>query len=184
MNDDSTAIRHTRDAKARARPHVLLEPAHTTGPGALSRTEPSASLRSSSPCRPHAPGLDLGIRDARDEHFEPWRSAPGRLDAARQIIAEVDRRDPADPVIVGGDFNAYSGLGPQEVPGAVTAEVTTLRDRFTDPLTVLTVPDADLCGWRIDYILVTGNVPTSYKQDCTANEPSDHPMVIALIEAN
>jgi hypothetical protein len=59
-----------------------------------------------------------------------------------------------------------------------------LRDRFTDPLTLLKIPDADLCGGRIDYILVTGYVPTSYKQDCTANSPSDHPMVLAVIEAN
>jgi hypothetical protein len=76
-----------------------------------------------------------------------------------------------------------AGLGPQDRPGATT-EMTTLRNRFTDPLTVLNVPDADLCGGRIDYILVTGYVPTSYKQDCTANEPSDHPMVLAVIEAN
>ena len=125
----------------------------------------------------------FGIRDANDELFEPWRSAPGRLEAAQKIIAEIDQRNNADPVIVGGDFNAYSGVGPQDRPGA-TAEVTTLRNRFTDPLTVLNVPDADLCGGRIDYILVTGYVPTSYKQDCTANEPSDHPMVLAVIEAN
>lgn len=125
----------------------------------------------------------FGIRDANDELFEPWRSAPGRLAAAQRIIAEIDRRDSAAPVIVGGDFNAYSGLGPQDRPGATT-EMTTLRARFTDPLTVLSVPDTDLCGGRIDFILVTGNVPTSYKQDCTANEPSDHPMVLAVIEAN
>ncbi|MFD6313216.1 endonuclease/exonuclease/phosphatase family protein [Streptomyces nigra] len=125
----------------------------------------------------------LAIRDANDELFEPWRSAPGRLEAAQRIIAEIDRRSSNDPVIVGGDFNAYSGLGPQERPGA-TAEVSALRHRFTDPLTVLNVPDTDLCGVRIDYILLSGYAPTSYKQDCTANEPSDHPMVLAVLEAN
>jgi endonuclease/exonuclease/phosphatase family metal-dependent hydrolase len=125
----------------------------------------------------------LGIRDANDELFEPWRSAPGRLDAAQRIIAEIGSRNNGDPVIVGGDFNAYSGVGPQDRPGA-TAELTTLRNRFVDPLSVLNVPEADLCGGRIDYILVSGYVPTAYKQDCTANEPSDHPMVVAVLEAN
>lgn len=124
----------------------------------------------------------FGIRDAGDELFEAWRSAPGRVEAARRIIAEIDRRDQAAPVVIGGDLNAYSGLGPQDRPGA-TAEVTALRNRFTDPLTVLQVPAEDLCGGRIDYILVNGYVPTAYKQDCTANEPSDHPMVIASFEA-
>jgi endonuclease/exonuclease/phosphatase (EEP) superfamily protein YafD len=125
----------------------------------------------------------FAIRDANDELFEPWRSAPGRVEAARRIIAEIDSRDQAYPAIVGGDFNAYSGLGPQDRPGA-TDEVSILRDRFTDPMTILKVPDADLCGGRIDYILSTGYVPTGYKQDCTANSPSDHPMVLAQFAAN
>jgi endonuclease/exonuclease/phosphatase family metal-dependent hydrolase len=125
----------------------------------------------------------FGIRDAGDELFDASRSAPGRLEAANRIIAELDSRDGAEPAIVGGDFNAYSGVGPQDQPGA-TAEVTALRDRYTDPLTVLTVPPGDLCGQRIDYILVNGYVPSAYKQDCTANEPSDHPMVLAVVEAN
>jgi endonuclease/exonuclease/phosphatase family metal-dependent hydrolase len=126
----------------------------------------------------------FGIRDAGDEFFEPERSAPGRLEAAHRIIDEIESRNSANPPIVGGDFNAYSGLGPQNHPGA-TDEMTTLRNRFTDPLTVLNVPDADLCDeHRIEYILVTGYVPTLYKNDCTAYSPSDHPMVLAVIEAN
>jgi endonuclease/exonuclease/phosphatase (EEP) superfamily protein YafD len=126
----------------------------------------------------------FGIRDAGDKLFEPWRSAPGRLEAAHRIIDEIETRNSADPPIVGGDFNAYSGLGPQDHPGA-TDEVTTLRNRFTDPITVLNVPDADLCGGHhIDYILANGYAPTSYKNDCSASSPSDHPMVLAVMEAN
>jgi endonuclease/exonuclease/phosphatase (EEP) superfamily protein YafD len=125
----------------------------------------------------------FGIRDANDELFEAWRSAPSRFEAAKQIIAEIDSRSPDEPIIVGGDFNAYSGVGPQDRPGA-TAEVTLLRNRLTDPVVSLQVSDADLCGGRIDYILIEGYVPTGYQHDCVHNIGSDHPMVLATIEAN
>lgn len=83
-------------------------------------------------------GTHWGIRDADDELFPPNRSSPSRLRAAETIL-ELLVPPPAIG-IVGGDLNAYSGLGPQDhdddssTPDfqGSTTEVDLLRGSLTD----------------------------------------------------
>lgn len=128
-------------------------------------------------------GMHWGIRDAGDELFGPDRSAPGRREAAQRAL---DMLNPAVPVaFVGGDLNAYSGVGPQRQPGVSTAEVDLMRTVLTDPFISLTQPDDRHCSdQRIDYVMFRGPVtPRRYQACFTEASPSDHPFVIVTFEA-
>lgn len=127
-------------------------------------------------------GMHWGIRDAGDELFPPERSAPGRLEAARKVL---DMLDPSVPVaFVGGDLNAYSGVGPQRVPGP-TAEVNQLRTVLTDPFIAMSQPDDRHCSdQRIDYVMFRGPVsPMRYSACFPEATPSDHPFVLVTFSA-
>lgn len=129
-----------------------------------------------------------GIRDDGDVSFPPNVSSPSRLAAAHTILSLLSPQ-PAI-VIVGGDLNAYSGVGPQDVDNdASTAdvvggveEIDILRSRLVDSFSN---PGLTHCSnQRIDYVLIRGQyVPTAY-ESCFSNPyPSDHPYVQVTLEA-
>lgn len=125
-----------------------------------------------------------GIRDANDEEFGPERSSPSRLQAAETILNLLEPK-PAI-VIVGGDLNAYSGIGPQEFgPGVGTAEVNLLRSELTDTFEFLALPNERHCSnQRIDYIFVRGPYrPIRYEACFLDAAPSDHPFVLVTLAA-
>jgi endonuclease/exonuclease/phosphatase (EEP) superfamily protein YafD len=127
-------------------------------------------------------GTHWGIRDANDELFPAERSAPGRIEAAKKI---VEMLDPSVPVtFVGGDLNAYSGVGPQRVPGS-TAEVDLLRGALTDPYIAMSEPNDRHCSdQRIDYVMFRGPVsPIRYSACFPEAGPSDHPFVLVTFSA-
>lgn len=132
-----------------------------------------------------------GIRDANDVLFPAHTSAPSRLLAAQAISGMT----PASSKVtfVGGDLNAYSGVGPQDHDGdpatpdfvGSTAEVDFLRTRFSDPfITMKLTNDAHCSNQRIDYIMGIGPyVPVKYEACFSGASPSDHPFVLITFEA-
>jgi endonuclease/exonuclease/phosphatase (EEP) superfamily protein YafD len=124
-----------------------------------------------------------GIRDANDVPADAWRSSPARLEAANAILALLN--PPPAIAIVGGDLNAYSGIGPQRQPGA-TDEVAQLSRALTDPFVTLGIANELHCSdQRIDYIFVRGAyVPTSYEACFEEALPSDHPFVLVTLVAD
>jgi endonuclease/exonuclease/phosphatase (EEP) superfamily protein YafD len=111
-----------------------------------------------------------------DVKLEGWQSSPSRLDAARAIFGLL--APPTEPTFVGGDFNAYSGIGPQHQPGS-TAEIDLMRSRLGDAFVTLE-PNATHCSdQRIDYVFWTGPyVPIRYDSCFPESLPSDHPIVV------
>lgn len=92
----------------------------------------------------------------------PELSSPLRVAAATEAMALLAL--PPAIVIMGGDFNAYSGVGPQRQPGSTT-EMDLLRGRLMDVFSALGLSDDDHCSdQRIDYLLVQGPyIPTKYE---------------------
>lgn len=134
------------------------------------------------------------IRDGDGDAMRrgPDVASPWRLQAAHAMIDLVSAT-PNLPVIAGGDFNGFSGFGPQdhdELPstpdwvGSVP-EVDLIRSRFTDPFTSLGI--TDFCSnKRIDYILMIGPYYPVRLETCPFFEmalPSDHPFVLLTLEA-
>jgi endonuclease/exonuclease/phosphatase family metal-dependent hydrolase len=124
-----------------------------------------------------------GIRDANDELFGPERSSPSRGQAAAAILQLIAPR-PAI-AIVGGDLNAYSGIGPQVQSGS-TAEVDLIRTRMVDAFAALGLPEAAHCSnQRIDYVFVSGPyAPVAYEACFADSSPSDHPFVLVTLVAD
>jgi hypothetical protein len=112
----------------------------------------------------------------------PWLSSPLRVDAANEAIALF--LPPPAIVLMGGDLNAYSGIGPQRQAGATT-EMNLLRGRLMDVFTALELPDEAHCSdQRIDYVLIQGPyVPTTYDACSGLGSPSDHPFVLVTLSA-
>jgi len=120
-------------------------------------------------------------------------SSPFRLQAAQAMVRLMSSSN--IPIFAGGDFNAYSGVGPQDddtnpdTPDFVgsTAEVDFILTKFTDPFIALGV--TDFCSnQRIDYVLIAK--PSSYypvsSETCAFLDkavPSDHPFVLTTFEA-
>ena len=136
-------------------------------------------------------GTHWGIREANDVQAPAHLFSPSRLAAANAILALVPTS--AGLVFVGGDFNAYSGHGPQDHDGdsttpdfvGFTAEVAALMQRFFDPFVELNVPNEAHCSnQRIDYVLGLGQyIPKKYEACFTQASPSDHPFVLVTFEA-
>jgi endonuclease/exonuclease/phosphatase (EEP) superfamily protein YafD len=118
-----------------------------------------------------------GIRDANDQLVPPETSSSGRTQAANEVLALLTSDD--IPVIVGGDLNAYSGQGPQRVPGVGTSEVQVLAGRLTDAFAAVGAADDAHCSdQRIDYLFSRGPIaPMSYTACFPFATPSDHPFV-------
>jgi endonuclease/exonuclease/phosphatase family metal-dependent hydrolase len=117
-----------------------------------------------------------------DVRVRPYETSASRVKAAEELLALL----PPAPgiVLAGGDFNAYSGIGPQVMPGG-TDEIGLLRAAMTDIFTALGVPDDSHCSnQRIDYLFVRGSyTPTEYKACFPESSPSDHPFVWARLVA-
>jgi endonuclease/exonuclease/phosphatase family metal-dependent hydrolase len=113
----------------------------------------------------------------------PWLRSQLRVDAANETLSLLA---PAPEIaIVGGDFNAYSGVGPQIQSGS-TEEMDLMRARLRDVYTTLGLADDQHCSnQRIDYILIQGPyVPTAYNACSGLGTPSDHPFVLATLAVN
>jgi endonuclease/exonuclease/phosphatase (EEP) superfamily protein YafD len=112
----------------------------------------------------------------------PWEMSTSRVAAARELLALL----PPAPgiVLAGGDFNAYSGIGPQVMAGG-TPEIDMLRAAMTDVFSALGLPDDAHCSnQRIDYLFVRGSyTPNEYKACFPESTPSDHPFVWARLVA-
>jgi len=131
-----------------------------------------------------------GIRDAGNVEVYPWTASPFHLAAATTILGLLS---PAPQIsIVGGDLNAFSGVGPQDpdsdpstpdIAGGVPA-IDLLRVNLTDTFSAL-LPNATHCSnQRIDYVFIRGGgyVPSAYEA-CYSNPfPSDHPYVLVTLE--
>jgi endonuclease/exonuclease/phosphatase family metal-dependent hydrolase len=124
-----------------------------------------------------------GIRDANDVLFEPWKSSPSRLQAVQAILGSLTPQRTAI-AIIGGDLNAYSGIGPQDQPGA-TVEVTWLSNEMKDAFATLGLPnDAHCSNQRIDYVFVRGPyAPFKYEACFSEAEPSDHRFILVTLIA-
>ena len=122
-----------------------------------------------------------GVRDVNHAGTaEPWWSSPTRFKAAQQVLVLADW---TIPVFVGGDLNAYSGVGPQNAPGS-TDEVSELRTRLTDVF--IRLQNTKHCGGhRIDYVMFSGRwyIPTVYDSCSDLGVGSDHPAVLAQFKS-
>lgn len=126
-------------------------------------------------------GVHFTTNDANGK-VKPWLSSAWRVKASNELLGLL--KPPPGIVIVGGDFNAYSGVGPQIEAGATT-EIDLLRAALTDVYSALGLPDEAHCSnQRIDYIFVRGPYsPAEYKACFPESEPSDHAFVWARLEA-
>lgn len=126
-------------------------------------------------------GTHFTIKDSGGT-VSPWLSSSWRVKAAEELLALL----PQQPgiVIAGGDFNAYSGTGPQIMEGG-TPEIALLTAAMTDVYSALGLPDEAHCSnQRIDYILVRGSyAPAEYRACFSESAPSDHPFVWARLGA-
>jgi hypothetical protein len=131
--------------------------------------------------------------DADADQRPPHVSSPFRLQAARAMVGLMSSAN--IPIFAGGDFNAFSGVGPQDhddnpnTPDFVgsTAEVDFMRTTFTDPFIALGAP-AYCSNKRIDYVMMAGAphyFPVSVESCPFAAmaSPSDHPFVLTTFEA-
>jgi endonuclease/exonuclease/phosphatase (EEP) superfamily protein YafD len=123
-----------------------------------------------------------GFRDAQGRRFAAHESMPARVQAADRILAVL--APPPAIAFVGGDLNAYSGVGPQREPGG-TAEVARIASEMTDSFVSLRMTDDRHCSdQRIDYVFSRGPVvPRRYEACFTGATPSDHPFVLVTYEA-
>lgn len=127
------------------------------------------------------------IRDAANVFFGPEQSAPPRIKAAQKVLDLVSQDSRI--ALVGGDFNAFSGVGPQDhdddpntpdFPGS-TAEVVLLHGSLTDPFSA---NDQHCSNKRIDFVLFKGPYyPVRYDACFPEAAPSDHPFVLVTLEA-
>jgi len=113
---------------------------------------------------------------------KPWLSSAWRVKASEELLSML--KPSPGIVIAGGDFNSYSGIGPQIEAGG-TKEIDLLRAALTDVYSALGLPDEAHCSnQRIDYILVRGPYsPAEYKACFPESEGSDHPFVWARLVA-
>ncbi len=135
-----------------------------------------------------------GIRDGDGDALRrgAHQSSPWRLQAAQAMIDLMSTSN--IPIFAGGDFNAYSGFGPQDHDGlptpdfvGSTAEVDLIRSKFTDPFISMGLANDSFCSnSRIDYVLVAGAYyPVKYDTCPFFSQalPSDHPFVLTTFEA-